>query len=130
MGYFDRGFATVTYDEEDDVVLAHMTDFAEGEPFREYMYSIIEAIEDTGTHQVLTDTSDMGTITQEDQEWSAVEWTPEAEAAGLKRMAMVMPESVVAEISVEQILEMTDDEIERDLFDNVEDAREWIRNGS
>lgn len=127
MGYCDKDFAEVTYDEELDAVVVRQTGFAEGEPFREYMETIIDAVEDTGSADLLTDTREAGTVDEEDQAWSATDWAPRAQEAGLDNLAMVMPESVVAEMSVEQVIEMTDDTMNRELFDDVEEARDWLR---
>jgi hypothetical protein len=126
MSYFDSEFATVTYEDDIDTVVARMHDFEEGEPFREYMDSIIDAIADQRTDRIIADTSEMGTLTQDDQAWSVQDWAPRAEEAGLDHMALVMPESVVAEMSVESIVEMASDTINRELFDNLEDARTWV----
>jgi hypothetical protein len=40
MAYFDEDFATVEYDEYCDAVVGRMTEFADGEQFREYMEAI------------------------------------------------------------------------------------------
>lgn len=128
MGYFEQEFATVEYDAGIDAVVARQTGFAGGTEFREYMESIIDAVEDTGSSKLLTDTREAGTVDEEDQAWSATDWSPRAEAAGLERMAMVMPESVVAELSVEQVIEMTEDDMDRELFDDLDEARAWLQN--
>jgi len=124
--YFDESFATVTYDGDIDAVVARMAEFAEGESFRTYMDSIIDAIEAERTDCVIADTSQMGALTDDDQAWSVADWAPRAEDAGLDHMALVMPEGIVAEMSVESVMEMADDDIERELFDDVGDARDWV----
>lgn len=128
MGYFDSDFAVVEYDESCDAIVARLEEFEEGESFRNYMNTIIEAVEDRGTNKVLSDTSQFdAALSPEDQGWSVEDWTPRAVDAGVDQMAMVMPESVLAEMSVDSILEATaDDGINRNVFDNVEDAREWL----
>ncbi|WP_324756615.1 hypothetical protein [Haloarcula montana] len=126
MSYFDSEFASVDYDSDSDAIVARMTDFAEGEPFREYMNAIIDAIEDTGSSRVVADTSQMGALAEEDQVWSVKDWAPRAEDSGLDHMALVMPESVVAEMSVDSVVEMADDTINRDLFEDADEALDWI----
>jgi len=128
MGYFDGEFAVVQYESSCDAIVAQLQEFEEGEAFRSYMDTIIEALEDRGSNKVLADTSQFeAALSQEDQAWSVTDWTPRAEDAGLEHMAMVMPESVVAEMSVDAVLEQTaDDNIHRDIFDDVDDAKEWL----
>lgn len=126
MRYYDEEFATVEYDGDIDTVIARLTEFETGEPFREYMNTIIEAMEDSGTDRVIADTSRMGALKEDDQVWSVQDWSPRAEERGLEHLAMVMPESVVAEMSVQSVMEMTDDSINRNLFDDMDEAQEWI----
>jgi hypothetical protein len=126
MSYFDSDYADVTYDDELGAVISRMDEYAEGEDFRRYMNSIIDAIEDTGTDRMIADTSEIPPLSQGDQGWSVTDWAPRAEDAGLGHMALVMPESVVSEMSIESIVEMADDTINRGLFDDLDEAREWI----
>jgi hypothetical protein len=126
MTYFDDEFATVTYDKQTGAVVSVMDEYAEGEDFRRYMNSITDAITDTGADRIIADTSQIPPLDQADQGWSATEWAPRAEDAGLDHMAMVMPESVISEMSVENIVEMTDDTINRELFDDLDEAKDWI----
>jgi hypothetical protein len=128
MEYFDSSFATVQYDERTGAVVGELREFVKGEPFQEYMDAIIDAIADQSTTKVIADTSSFeGALTEDDQVWSVQDWAPRAEEAGLETMALVMPESVLAKMSVDNIIEMTDDSIKRDVFSDREKAEEWIR---
>lgn len=128
MGHFEREFASVEYNARDDVVVATLSEFAEGDRFRAYMDAIIEALVDENCDTIITDNREMGALSQEDQEWSVGDWAPRAEAAGLEHLALVMPESVVSKMSVENVTEMADDDIDREFFDNMGDARDWAQN--
>jgi hypothetical protein len=125
--HYESEFATVRYDDESDVVVARMDEFAEGEAFREYMNAIVDAAEANGTSRVLSDTTDQPTLNEDDKVWAATEWSSEAERRGVEHVGMVVPESALAQMSVESILEQTpDDGIDRDVFDSVDEAREWL----
>ena len=124
--FFDESFATVWYDDETDAVVAQMTSYAEGESFREYMDAVIDGVNETGTDCVLADTRDQPTLDSADQEWSATEWGPRAEANGVRKLAAVVPESVLAEMSVQKVIEQSADDIDREFFDSVADARAWL----
>lgn len=127
MAHYESDFASVAYDRESGAVIGQLREFTEGEPFREYMEAIIEALEAEGSDRVLADTSQFdAALTQEDQVWSVQDWSPRAEDAGLEHMALVMPESVVAEMSIDSVVEMADDSINRGLFDDVDEAKEWL----
>lgn len=128
--YFDRGYATVEYKPSKNVVVADMTEYAEGEDFREYMNSIVDAIKDTGCSNVLADTRDHPPLHQTDQEWSQKTWGPNAEAAGAERLAVLAPESVITKMSVEQVTENAEDDIERQWFDEYEEGVNWLQANS
>jgi len=118
----------VRYDESCDAVIGELTEFTSGEEFREYMESLIDALEDNATDRMIADSSDFDSaLTEEDQVWSVKDWSPRAQESGLDHMAMVMPEAVVAEMSIDQVVEMADDSINRGLFDDFEEAKQWVR---
>ncbi len=107
-------------------IVARMDAYAEGDEFRRYMDSLIDATDDTGSDRLIADTSEIPPLDQDDQQWSVVDWAPRAERAGLEHMALVTPESVVSEMSTETVVEMADDTINRELFDELEDAKTWV----
>ncbi|MFC7057701.1 hypothetical protein [Halovenus salina] len=128
MEYFDSSFATVQYDEQTGAVIGELREFVKGESFREYMDAIIEAIADQSATKVIADTSSFdAALTEDDQVWSVQDWAPRAEDAGLETMALVMPESILAKMSVDKIIEMTEDEITRKVFSDREAAERWIQ---
>lgn len=127
MAHYESDFASVEYDRESGAVVGQLREFTEGEPFREYMEAIIEALDTEGSDRVLADTIQFdAALTQDDQVWSVKDWSPRAEEAGLEHMALVMPESVVAEMSVDSIVDMADDTINRGLFDDMDEAKAWL----
>lgn len=127
MGYFEGRSTAVEYDEALDAVVGRVEGYAESEEFRAYMNALIEAIEDSGTRKLLSDSKELGPMSEEDKVWSVEDWAPRAEAAGLEVMAFVIPESVIAEMSFDRVMEMAEDDIERGFFDDVDEARSWLR---
>jgi hypothetical protein len=128
MSQFEREFARIEYDEYSGAVIGQLQEFVEGEPFREYMNELIDVIEQNRARKVIGDTSQFeAALTQEDQAWAATDWAPRAQDAGVDHMAMVMPDDVVAKMSVDSIVEMTDDSINRELFSDIDEAKSWLR---
>jgi len=117
----------VEYDREADAVVCQLTDYVEGEPFREYMNAILEAGEDTGCRQLLSDSRDMRPLDKEDQVWSVRDWAPRAEATGFQDLAFVLPESQIAQMSFDSVMEMAEDTMNRGYFDDPGNARDWLR---
>lgn len=126
MAYFDREFATVEYDAEVDTVYTKMTGFARGEEFRSYMEAVIDAVDDTGTNCILADTREQPTLDQEDQDWVIETWGPRAVEHGADCMALIAPEQVVAKMTVDTVVEESDDELTRRWFETIDEAEEWL----
>jgi len=127
MAHFETEYARIEYDEASGAVVGELLEFVEGEDFREYMDEIITVVEEKQATKVIGDTSQFeAALTQEDQGWSVQDWAPRAEAAGVDYMALVMPSDVVAKMSVDSIVEMADDSLERELFSDIEEAKSWL----
>jgi hypothetical protein len=126
--YFDKEFATVEYKPDSEIVVARMTEYADGEEFHAYMNSILDAVTEKDCPSVLADTRDHPPLDQADQNWSVETWGPKAEQAGVKQMATLAPESVVSKMSVESVTENAGsvDDIERRWFEEYEDAASWL----
>lgn len=126
--YFDEGFATVEYDDEIGVIVVEMTEYVEGDQFREYMRSIIDAVEDTGCPNVLADTRDHPPLADRDVDWSAETWGPKAEEAGVERIAALATEHVATKITLDTVTEQsTHDDIDRKYFAKYYEAIEWLK---
>ena len=54
-------------------------------------------------------------------------WVPQAAALGLKRLAIVLPESRVAEQTVEVLLKRYREHLEARSFTSLQEAEAWLR---
>jgi hypothetical protein len=69
----------------------------------------------------------MKTIQQSDQEWIDTSWFPRIIAAGLRRMAVVIPKSGLARTNLEDIISRVPaDKIDVEFFATVAEAEVWI----
>jgi hypothetical protein len=103
-------------------------DFAQGGDFREGLNAGLELVQNKGATNWLADLREMGTVSDEDQEWSNNNWFPRALESTLTRMAIVQPQSVVANMSVENIMqEVGDGNLTTHHFDDRTDAKEWLQ---
>jgi hypothetical protein len=128
MGRYQQDYLTARYDESLDAVLMEWHDFAEGEDFRDGLDAGLELVKSERAVNWLADLREMGTVTDADQEWSNNDWFPRALETDLSHMAIVQPESVVANMSVENIMqEVADGALTTHYFDNRPEAEEWLR---
>lgn len=128
MAYYEETHLTARYDDELDMVVMEWHDFAKSERYREGLNAGLELVHEHDATNWLADLRDMGTVPQEDQEWSNEEWFPRAIESSLSNMAIVQPESVLANMSVEEIMqEVGDGQLTTHNFDNRSEAKEWIQ---
>ncbi|MFA9428288.1 hypothetical protein [Natronorubrum sp. A-ect3] len=117
---------TVGWDDELDAVLLRWHGFATSESFRAHMELCIELLEATGANKMYADARNQGAISDEDKLWSITEWATQADEAGLEALVIVYPESVIAKMSVDSVMEQVDDDIERLITDDVTEGRTWL----
>ncbi|WP_324760047.1 STAS/SEC14 domain-containing protein [Haloarcula sp. GH36] len=126
MAQYESAFLTIEWDGSIEAVIMNWTDFAEGEEYREGLNKGLEVIEQHGAENWLADLREMGAVSQEDQEWTRNEWHPRAFETSLTNMAIIQPESVVAEMSVDDLVQEIGEETTIQIFDNREDAKTWL----
>ncbi len=74
------------------------------------------------------DTSEIGVIGLEDQEWIDKQWFPLFLATGVKYMAVVQPKSAISKMSVKSIMSKVPG-TQLTVFNcaSLEEARDWIK---
>lgn len=126
--HHEKDHLTVQYNESLDAVVMKWHEFAQGEDFRDGLDAGLELVEEKGATNWLADLREMGTVADEDQEWSNNDWFPRALETTLANMAIIQPESVVANMSVENIMEeVAGGALTSHYFDNRSEAKQWLR---
>jgi hypothetical protein len=127
MPHYQKPHLTVRYDEEMDAVMMEWDGFVQGDPFREGLEAGLELVQERQAGKWFADLRALGTIDQADQEWSNEEWFPRAMETSLSRMAIIKPESTIANMSVENIMqEVGDGAMTTKYFDNRAEAKAWL----
>jgi hypothetical protein len=84
-------------------------------------------IKKTPNAQWIGDTKEIGVIGREDQEWINTNWFPRFLATGVKYMAVIVPSSVIAKMSVNSIVSKVEGtNLTSKYFSSLEDAKKWI----
>jgi hypothetical protein len=87
---------------------------------------IVALIQHRGT-KALGDCRNMKVIKQSDQEWVNQDWMPRILAAGLRRMALVIPKSGLALMNVQEIMNrVPGTKLDVAYFATIEEARGWL----
>ena len=75
----------------------------------------------------VNDTRKLELITDEDQRWILQTWTPQAVAAGLKRIAIVIAHTGLSKMAVEEMFkEQASVRVDSRTFDSLPDAMQWV----
>lgn len=132
MIYLNAPYALVEWDEDLRAARIEWRGFADGSEYREAHNKIIEALRAHNGSKMLADARGMRAVAPEDQGWLNNDWMPRTRLAGLKYSALVLPKSAVAQMSLQRIVTASpprpaDAESDHAYFDNVEDAKKWLR---
>lgn len=129
--YVDNAYGLLTWDDEEKIIYISWKGYAAGGPYREIMNKIIEILKERKATKLHADLRRMKAVTQEDQNWVNSEWLPTIKAAGLASTAMVLPESAIAMLSLNRMMDRSG--VRADLqgdtahFSDMEEAKAWLR---
>ena len=59
--------------------------------------------------------------------WAENEWAPQMRAAGLRYLAQVVPSSIYATLTIENLIQRIDDSFEIRTFEEEADAAAWLQ---
>ena len=94
--------------------------------FRAANDALVQAIVDHHGSKVLGDSRQIKVIQKTDQDWVNRDWFPRILAAGLTRMALVMPASGLAKMNIDDMVSRVADRLDVAYFATLEDARKWL----
>jgi hypothetical protein len=126
--YFNTpGVASVRWDKDAHLVHVEWDGWANSTEFEALLEAELQALEQHRCSRLLADCRRQKVLNPKDQERANREWLPRALKVGLKRFAVVLPESVVAEMNIRDSLDKASGEtLEVGYFATVEEAREWV----
>jgi hypothetical protein len=126
--YFDApGVASVRWDEDGQLVLVEWQGWANSSEFSELLEAEITALKTHHGSRVLADCRRQKVLSPADQERANQAWLPRALAAGLKRFAVVVPSSVLAEVNLKSSLDSVPSTVlDVAYFATPEQARDWL----
>lgn len=129
MSHYETSYLTARYENSLDAVVMKWHNFAEGEAFRDGLDAGLDLVQEESAGNWLADLREMGTVTEDDKQWTNDDWFPRAMQTSLSNMAIVQPESVIASMGVDKIMqEVGDGELKTHYFDNRSEATRWLQN--
>ena len=126
--YFNTpGVASVRWDQGAQLVMVEWEGWADSSEFKELLDAEIRALQQHRGSRVLADCRQQKVINPADQDRANKEWLPRALAAGLKRFAVVLPKSGLAEMNIRDALgKVPDTVLQVAYFGTVEEGKAWL----
>lgn|SRR5487761_143525 len=126
--YADETYLSIHLDRESKCVLSEWRGFANSLEFRAGSMKVLQAVLDTHAVSIVIDNRRSEGVTPLDQLWIRDSFAPLMEAAGLKRMGLVVATHGLAKIATEDIRHQTatSSAIATRVFGTVSDATDWV----
>ncbi len=94
--------------------------------FRAANDALVTAIVDHHGTKVLGDSRLIKVIQQTDQDWINSDWFPRILAAGLTRMALIIPASGLAKMNIDDMVSRVANQLDVAYFPTLDEARQWL----
>ncbi|HSS60938.1 MAG TPA: STAS/SEC14 domain-containing protein [Candidatus Limnocylindrales bacterium] len=121
------GVATVKWDASSETVCVEWDGWANTSEFRSLLDAEVKALRDHRASRLLADCRRQRVLNPADQERADKEWVPLALEAGLRRFAIVLPESDIAAGHLrERLGKVSPTAMQIAYFASVEEALEWL----
>ncbi|HTJ52230.1 MAG TPA: hypothetical protein VL443_22365 [Cyclobacteriaceae bacterium] len=128
--YFEKDFVTIGYDQGDHIIIVKWKLTPTSAEFREGLNTLTTIIEHFKTGKVIGDTTHMGAIHPDDQQWSATEWFQSALKSGLSQLAFIVPSDIFTQMSLDGAKSQVVGEHPIAYFENMESAIDWLKKSS
>ncbi|MFD0999740.1 hypothetical protein ACFQ21_10495 [Ohtaekwangia kribbensis] len=126
--YFESDYFVVKYSTAIHAVVNKWITAPTSVEFREGMETLLQAMIYYKAGKIVSDTTYLGTLLQEDQEWAASHWYRRAVEAGFSHNAIIIPANLFTEMSVYATLDSIEENVTTiRYFDAMEDAMVWIK---
>lgn len=126
MIFYDSSQATVTWNEENKVVVLQWKSFAKGEQYRIPLNKVLELAVQKRTNKALYDSRHLAVISPDDQEWVAQEWYLRSMEAGITYSALIVPHKAIAKSSANRMLSGMDISNPTQEFHDIDEAFRWL----
>jgi hypothetical protein len=120
------GVAVVRWDAESDAAHIEWQGWATPAEFRAANDALVLVIQEHGATRVLGDSAQIKVIQKSDQDWANRDWFPRILAAGLTRMALVLPASGLAKMNIDDMVSRVAGRLDVAYFANLVEARAWL----
>jgi hypothetical protein len=128
----DTPSALTCWNEEINAVEMTWKGHVASEAYRQSLVALLDTLQSRKASLILIDSRKLQVILPDDQTWTNTVFVPRATALGLRKLASVMPESVVAQLSIDKLVRKANESTgglayQLVAFDTPEKARAWLK---
>jgi hypothetical protein len=128
--FLDEPYLSIRWRATPKILYAEWKGFATSAEFRAALLTGIRAIRERKVHGYVSDARKAKVVVPEDEKWGREVWLPQAVAAGLKRMAIVVAPTGLAKQTFESAANQIDSHgLSMRTFDSVAAATVWAQSG-
>lgn len=120
-------FAIISHRDDIKSVQLDWQGYVPTQQFREALSSGVDVAKKHNLTGWLGNTRLLGVISVEDQQWTNEVWFPSALSAGIKYIALVVPEDIFSQVSVDNIIDNAEGDFQTRYFNSVEEAAAWLK---
>lgn len=133
----DERWLLMRWDSEHECLFAEWKGFATSAEFQGALLKAIDVIREKNGAGFVNDTRRLELVSDDDQRWLVSTWPMLAVAAGLKRLAIVIAQTGLSKMAIEDMLKAGPNPVPRGAggedaafqsrtFDSVADALRWV----
>jgi hypothetical protein len=123
----DNEYVTLKYHSDTAIVHHKFHKFVCGQDFRNALNKGTETLQQFGARKWLSDNRDRGALPAADVEWTQNDWFPRTVRVGWKYWALVMPEKVAGQISMQRAVDYYSSHgITVQVFTDPDAAMRWL----
>ena len=124
----DKPHCKIEYDPETKCVTQTWKGYAKSKEFRESLLATVEVFKNHDATAIISNTRDSRVVDQVDAEWVADEMNPILIQNGMKKIAFVVPQDVLAQWSIDHFFRKAKSQtLEASAFKSIGEAEAWIR---
>jgi hypothetical protein len=123
---FGDVFFTASREGGNNYIYAQWFGVQSVETVQEGGYKLLEMMKEKPTSKLLNSNKQVVGSWDMALEWAETEWAPQMRAAGLRYLAQVIPTSIFATLTIENLIRKIDEEFEIRTFDEDTAAAAWL----
>jgi hypothetical protein len=124
---FDKEYASLYYYPEHKIVHHVFHKFIYGDEFRQVLDKGIELFQQYGANKWLSDDRSNSALPTDDLTWGLEDWAPRVFKAGWKYWAILMPDKVAGQMSMNRIMKRYIDQgLVMQVFSDTDEALQWL----